>query len=63
MTYGATKLYTTTYQKILNYRKDVLDKGLEKVSQEYIDAHIDGIDACLAILKSTHMIFDMDGDF
>lgn len=65
MSYDAESLYKTAYQKMLSYRAEtVSDKEnvLNKVSQTYSDGHLDGIDSCLAILKSTHMILELDGD-
>jgi hypothetical protein len=51
---------------MLRYKNDLLydkEKVLTKVTEEYLQGHMDAIDACLEILKSTHMILDMDNDF
>ncbi len=65
MSYDAVSLYKTAYTKMLSYRADLVsdkENVLNKVSQTYLDGHLDGIDSCLAILKSTHMLLELDGD-
>ncbi len=66
MSYDAVSLYKTVYAKMLSYRTDLVsdkENVLNKVSQTYLNGQLDGIDSCLAILKSTHMVLDMDDEF
>ncbi len=66
MSSDAVMFYRNAYQKMLNYR-DSLANDIEEVvgtkSRDYYQGHMDGIEYCLSILKSTHMILDMDDDF
>ncbi len=66
MTYNATTLYKKAYERILQYRaatqKDHDNKSTN-IIEDYYHGHLDAIDTCLDILKSTHMILDMDDEF
>lgn len=60
MTYPAEKLYKAVYERILK----------ESIKREFIDCNTNdeynaytlGLHFALDVLKSKHMLFDMDGD-
>ena len=65
MSYDAVSLYKTAYEKMLNYKRNLIaqrQKYIEMGLSEYHDGCINTVDDCLELLKSTHMLLELDGD-
>lgn len=61
MTYPATKLYKEVYERIL--KESIKHEFVSCKTNDEYNAYTMGLHFALNVLKSKHMIFDMDDDF